>query len=31
MGTSVETHVDSLRHGDYKTIRDLLFKHLRHG
>ncbi len=30
METSVETHINSLRRGDYKTIRELLFKHLRH-
>ncbi len=29
MGTSIEAHIDSLRQGDYKTIRELLFKHLR--
>jgi DNA-binding GntR family transcriptional regulator len=30
METSVETHITSLQRGDYKTIRELLFKHLRH-
>lgn len=30
METSVETQINSLRRGDYKTIRELLFKHLRH-
>jgi len=30
MGSSVEAHINSLRQGDYKTIRELLFKHLRH-
>jgi DNA-binding GntR family transcriptional regulator len=27
--TSVEGHINLLRRGDYKTIRELLFKHLR--
>lgn len=30
MGTSVETQITSLQRGDYKTIRELLFEHLRH-
>lgn len=30
MQTSVEAHINLLRRGDYKTIRELLFKHLRH-
>lgn len=29
MQTSVESHINLLRRGDYKTIRELLFKHLR--
>jgi DNA-binding GntR family transcriptional regulator len=30
MQTSVEAHINLLRRGDYKTIRQLLFAHLRH-
>lgn len=30
METAVEAHIDSLRRGDYKIIRELLFNHLRH-
>lgn len=29
MDTSVEPQINSLRRGDYETIRELLFKHLR--
>lgn len=29
MQTSVESHINLLRRGDYKTIRELLFEHLR--
>lgn len=30
MQTSVENHINLLRRGDYKTIRELLFEHIRH-
>jgi DNA-binding GntR family transcriptional regulator len=30
MRTPVEAHINSLRRGDYKIIRELLFNHLRH-
>jgi DNA-binding GntR family transcriptional regulator len=30
METPVEAQINSLRRGDYETIRELLFKHLRH-
>ena len=29
MDSSIEPQINSLRRGDYKTIRELLFKHLR--
>ena len=29
MQTSVESHINLLRRGDYKTIRELLFEHIR--
>ncbi len=29
MQTSIENHINLLRRGDYKTIRELLFEHLR--
>ena len=30
MEKALEAHIDSLRRGDYKIIRELLFNHLRH-
>ncbi|HET9000304.1 MAG TPA: GntR family transcriptional regulator [bacterium] len=30
METAIEAHIDALRRGDYKNIRELLFNHLRH-
>lgn len=30
MEKALEAHIDSLRRGDYKIIRELLFDHLRH-